>query len=224
MSQAVQSMFDRIAPTYDALNRVLSLGIDQAWRRRAIALLGDIGSRPVLDVCAGTLDLAQLAERAGARVTASDFSQAMLDRGRGKLSQSATLVCADALALPFGDGSFAGVTNGFGLRNLDDTRRGLAEARRVLRPGGRLVVLDFFRPRRAVTRAVQALYNRKVLPLVGGALSGDRAAYAYLADSIERFHSREEVEQLAREVGFARAFGEDLTLGVAAIVVCEVAP
>jgi demethylmenaquinone methyltransferase/2-methoxy-6-polyprenyl-1,4-benzoquinol methylase len=219
MSRAVQTMFDGIAPTYDTLNRVLSLGIDQAWRRRAIAALGPIAGRPVLDVCAGTLDLSAMARAAGADVIATDFSQEMLRRGAAKTP--VPVVRADALALPFADGRFAGAICGFGLRNLDDTRAGLAEMRRVLAPGGRLVVLDFFRPRRLVTRAVQTLYNQKVLPLVGGAISGDRSAYQYLAQSIERFASRQDVEQLCREVGFGSARSEDLTLGIASMVVAS---
>ena len=212
-------MFDGIAPTYDTLNRVLSLGIDRSWRRRAIAALGDVRGRPVLDVCAGTLDLASLAVEAGARVIATDFSHQMLVNGRDKVH--VPVVRADALALPFGDGGFAGVICGFGLRNLDDTRAGLREMRRLLVPGGKLVVLDFFRPRRTVTRAVQALYNQQILPLVGGAISGDRAAYRYLADSIERFAGRGEVEQMCREVGFTSASSEDLTLGIASMVVAS---
>jgi ubiquinone/menaquinone biosynthesis methyltransferase len=212
-------MFDGIAPTYDTLNRVLSLGIDQGWRRRASAALGDVRGRRVLDICAGTLDLSALAAAAGADVTATDFSQEMLRRGAAK--SAVPVVRADALALPFADGSFAGALCGFGLRNLDDTRAGLAEMRRVLGDGGRLVVLDFFRPRRLVTRAVQSLYNQQVLPLVGGALSGDRAAYRYLAQSIERFATRSDVEQLCREVGFRHVDGADLTLGIASLVVAS---
>ena len=220
MSLTVQKMFDGIAPTYDGLNRVLSLGIDQAWRRRAVEALGEVRGQRVVDVCAGTLDLTQWAERAGARVVATDFSQEMLMRGTNK--SDAPRFRADALQLPFADGVFAGALCGFGLRNLDDPLRGLRELRRVLRPGARLVVLDFFRPRRAVTRLVQTLYNRQVLPLVGGLVSGDRGAYRYLARSIERFATREEVEALARVAGFARVQGIDLTAGVAALVVCEV--
>jgi ubiquinone/menaquinone biosynthesis methyltransferase len=220
MSATVRAMFDGIAPTYDALNRVLSLGIDQSWRRRAVAALGDVRGRRVVDVCAGTLDLSREAERAGARVVASDFAQEMLERGAGKAS--APRVRADAQRLPFADGVFDGALCGFGLRNLDDPRRGLRELRRVLAPGARLVVLDFFRPRRAVTRAIQTLYNRRVLPFIGGLVSGDREAYRYLAASIERFATREEAESLAREAGFARVDGIDLTAGVAALVVAEV--
>jgi demethylmenaquinone methyltransferase/2-methoxy-6-polyprenyl-1,4-benzoquinol methylase len=219
MSRAVQKMFDGIAPTYDTLNRVLSLGIDQSWRRRAIDALGPIAGRRVLDVCAGTLDLSLLARGAGATVIATDFSHAMLASGRGKAP--IPLVRADALALPFADASFDGVICGFGLRNLDDASSGLDEMRRVLKPGGRCVVLDFFRPRRTVTRAVQALYNQRVLPLVGGVISGDRSAYRYLAQSIESFATRVDVEGLCRAVGFTAAHGEDFTLGIASMVVAR---
>jgi demethylmenaquinone methyltransferase/2-methoxy-6-polyprenyl-1,4-benzoquinol methylase len=129
---------------------------------------------------------------------------------------------ADALHLPFADGTFAGAVCGFGLRNLDDPLRGLREMRRVLAPGARLVVLEFFRPRRAISRVVQTIYNRQVLPLVGGLVSGNRDAYRYLARSIDGFATREEIERRAVEAGFARAQGVDLTAGIAALTVAEV--
>jgi ubiquinone/menaquinone biosynthesis methyltransferase len=210
----VRGMFDGIAPTYDTLNRVLSLGIDQSWRKKAVRALE--GADPILDLCAGTLDLSQCAEAAGARVVAADFSRNMLQRGKNKVR--APLVQADALKLPFADGAFAGIVCGFGLRNLPDALRGLREMRRV---APRLVVLDFFRPRRAVTRLVQNLYNHRVLPFVGGMVSGDRSAYQYLADSIERFLTLEEACELAREAGFTVVRGEDLTAGIAALLVCK---
>jgi demethylmenaquinone methyltransferase/2-methoxy-6-polyprenyl-1,4-benzoquinol methylase len=219
MSRAVQMMFDGIAPTYDTLNRVLSLGIDQSWRRRAVAALGDVTGKPVLDICAGTLDLSAILAKAGARVIATDFSQPMLVSGRHKTP--VPVVRADALRLPFADGAFAGAICGFGLRNLDDTYAGLEEMRRVLGRGGRLVVLDFFRPRHFVTRAVQTIYNQQVLPLVGGVVSGDRSAYRYLAESIDRFATRIDVESLCRAAGFSEAHGQDLTLGVASMVVAS---
>src|SRR6185295_10514585 len=163
---------------------------DQSWRKKAVRALE--GASPTLDLCAGTLDLTECAQAAGARVVASDFSRNMLVRGKNKVR--APLVQADAMKLPFADGAFAGVLCGFGLRNLPDPLAGLREMRRV---APRLVVLDFFRPRRAVTRLVQNLYNNRVLPLVGGMVSGDRAAYRYLADSIERFATLEEACELA---------------------------
>ncbi len=224
MSAAVNRMFDGIAPTYDALNRIMSLGVDRGWRKRAVRHLGDIRGRRVLDICAGTLDLSLLAAEAGAHVIATDFAQEMLTRGRPKVSRgSVSLIRADAQSLPFADGIFTGALCGFGLRNLDDPLAGLRQARRVLEPGGRLVILDLFRPRRALTRAIQVLYNRRVLPFIGGLISGQRDAYRYLASSIERFATPEEIAQLAREAGFARVEIEDLTAGVASLVVCEVA-
>ena len=216
----IAAMFDRIAPTYDALNRVLSLGIDRRWRRRAIAALGPLEGRWILDVCAGTLDLTRLAEEGGAKVVAVDFARAMLERGRSKVRR-ARLVCADALRMPFYDRSFDGARCGFGLRNLPDPEAGLAEMRRVLAPGARLVVLDFFRPDRAAARAVQTLYNRRVLPLVGGALSGDRSAYEYLAASIERFATVGEAREMMTRAGLVNVRSESLTLGVAALLIGE---
>jgi ubiquinone/menaquinone biosynthesis methyltransferase len=216
---AIAQMFDGIAPTYDALNRVLSLGIDQRWRRRAVDAIAPLAGKWILDVCAGTLDLSRLCEREGANVVAVDFARAMLERGRGKLRKP-RLVCADALRMPFLDGSFDGALCGFGLRNLPDPAAGLREMRRVLASGAKLAVLDFFRPAGAA-RVIQSLYNRRLVPLVGGALSGDRAAYAYLAKSIERFASVEEAMQMMRDAGFVRVRSESLTLGVAALLVGE---
>jgi ubiquinone/menaquinone biosynthesis methyltransferase len=224
VSLAINKMFDGIAPTYDALNRIMSLGVDRGWRKRAVARLGDIRGKRVLDICAGTLDLSLIAADAGAWVMAADFAQEMLERGKRKLGRDPApifLFRADAQHLPFADGVFAGATCGFGLRNLDDPLAGLREARRVLAPGAKLVILDLFRPRRRITRAIQVLYNRRVLPFIGGLISGERDAYRYLAQSIERFATPEEIADLAREAGFATVEIEDLTAGIASLVVCS---
>lgn len=239
MSAAVQQMFNRIAPTYDTVNRVLSLGIDQSWRRRAVAALrlpapitgGDaegpalpLSALPLaIDLCAGTLDLTLMLAQVG-RVQAVDFSQQMLARGREKIPAAlrprVTLVAGDAAALPLATGQAHGLTCGFGIRNVDRERipTALGEIRRALRPGGRVAVLEFFRPQRALTRAAHWVYNRHVLPLVGGAVSGDRAAYQYLVRSIEGFHSTAEFSALLEAAGFTEIEVHDLTLGIASLV------
>lgn len=220
---AVRAMFDRIAPTYDRLNRVLSAGIDVAWRKRAVrAALRGAPRGAILDLCAGTMDLTVLLAdaRPNERIVAADFAPQMLDAGRAKVPRAERVV-ADALELPFRDGEFSVVVCGFGVRNLADPARGAREVRRVLARGGIFVVLEFFRPTSLVTRAFHTAYARGVLPAVGGMISGDRAAYAYLAESMNGFLSREEYERQLVTAGFANVTGEDLTLGVASIVRAE---
>ena len=220
---AARSMFERIAPTYDVLNRLMSAGIDGRWRARAVRELERAPAGPVLDLCAGTMDFTALLARArpGERVVALDFSAAMLEAGRAK-APSAEVVVGDATALPFEDATFAAVVCGFGMRNLGDPARGVREARRVLRRGGVFVTLELFRPTRLATRAFHRAYASVVLPRLGGWLSGDRAAYDYLARSMAGFFTRAEYEDALRDAGFARVGGRDLTLGVASIVRGEV--
>jgi ubiquinone/menaquinone biosynthesis methyltransferase len=220
---AARRMFDRIAPTYDTVNHVMSAGIDRRWRARTVAQLAAGLPGPVLDLCAGTMDLTALVARARPddRIVAVDFSSAMLERGRSKAPRAETIV-GDATALPFADGEFAGVVCGFGMRNLSDPRVGAREVLRVLRPGGVFVTLELFRPSRLITRAFHAAYARLVLPTLGGWLSGDRGAYEYLAKSMAGFLRRREYERALVDVGFSRVHGVDLTLGVASIVRAEV--
>jgi ubiquinone/menaquinone biosynthesis methyltransferase len=220
---AARSMFDRIAPTYDLLNRLMSVGIDRRWRARAIAEAASAPPGPVLDLCAGTMDLTAMLVRLrpSDRIVAVDFAPAMLDAGRGKAPR-AEVVVADAAALPFEDASFSAVVCGFGIRNLADPKAGAREVRRVLCPGGLFVTLELFRPTRPVTRAFHRAYATFVLPALGGWLSGDRQAYEYLARSMAGFLGREEYEQMLADVGFEGVVGSDLTLGVAAVVRAQV--
>lgn len=220
--EAVRSMFDRIAPTYDLLNRVLSGGVDRRWRKRAVREVDAAPDGPLLDLCAGTMDLTALLveARPHARVVAADFAGEMLERGRHKAPAAERVVC-DAMALPFDDASFAGAICGFGVRNLTDPEAGAREALRVLRPGGRFVVLDFFQPVRRLTRAFHTAYASHVLPAVGALVSGDGDAYRYLARSMDAFHTRAAYASLLRRAGFTHVRDFDLTLGIASIVVGE---
>jgi ubiquinone/menaquinone biosynthesis methyltransferase len=219
---AVRAMFGRIAPTYDLLNHVLSGGLDVAWRRRAVAALARAPVGPTLDLCAGTMDLTVLLDRARprGRLIAADFSEAMLDRGRGKVPR-AEVVVADAQKLPFEEGEMAAVVCGFGVRNVADPLSLIREVRRVLAPGGVFVTLEFFRPETIAMRAMHRAYASLVLPVVGGALSGERGAYAYLAASMKGFLSRRDYEKALLGAGFARVSAENLTFGVASIVRAE---
>jgi ubiquinone/menaquinone biosynthesis methyltransferase len=216
-------MFERIAPMYDVVNRLLSAGVDRRWRARAVAEVARGPKGPVLDLCAGTMDLTALLarQRPSDRVVALDFSPTMLETGRHKAPR-AEIVVGDATALRFGDGEFAAVVCGFGMRNLGDPRLGVREARRVLGPGGVFVTLELFGPTRPATRAFHRSYARVMLPIVGGWLSGEPAAYRYLARSMAGFLTRAEYEQALRDAGFVGVRGYDLTLGVASIVRGEV--
>ena len=214
----VRAMFDRIAPRYDLLNRVMTLQVDQAWRRTLLGALAPADGERLLDLCAGTMDVAALARRRapGLSVVAADFSLPMLSRGVAKTGLPASQ--ADALALPFRPASFDLATVTFGMRNLESYETGLAELARVLRPGGRLGVLEFFRSETAGPRVVHALYNRLALPVLGRVLSPDPEAYRYLVASMERFASRPEFEAAAARTGFRDVRGRTLFPGVCGMV------
>jgi len=220
MAQAasdVRAMFDRIAGRYDVANRVMSAGLDVLWRRRAMRFLLDgIDERSwVLDLGAGTLDGAVeiLRQRPEARVVAVDFARTMLAEGRCKPGAAAVaLHAADGHRLPYRDGAFAAAFSGFCVRNLRDLASGLAELRRVIRPAGRLVILEFFRPARP-RLFWDGLWTGRLLPLLGWAIGGDRAAYRYLPDSIQRFDTRADFETKLRTAGFADVRGQELFPG-----------
>jgi len=220
----VRGMFDRVAARYDAANRVMSAGIDVLWRKKAIRWLAeDAGEHPrVLDLGAGTLDGAvEIARRMpGARVAAADFAREMLRVGRRKIREGAAIGthAADGHSLPYRDGAFDAAFSAFCVRNFADLPRAMRELRRVVRPGGRVAILEFFRPDK--TRFFfDKIYNGRVLPLVGWAVTGDRDAYRYLPDSIQRFCSRAEYADLLREVGFAQVDTQPLfPSGVATLV------
>ena len=194
----VRGMFDRIAPVYDVMNRLMTAGLDRRWRRLAVREVVWPGDR-VLDACCGTGDLAIEAERRGGRVVGLDFSERMLERARRK-SGTIEWVRGDALALPFGDGEFDAVTVGFGVRNLDDLEGGLRELARVLRPGGRIAVLEITRPR-GLLRPFFRLWFDVLVPFAGRVLPGGKA-YTYLPASVRRFPGPEHLSALFETAGF----------------------
>ncbi|HEX7117155.1 MAG TPA: class I SAM-dependent methyltransferase [Longimicrobiales bacterium] len=220
---AVRRMFGAIAPRYDLLNHLLSLNIDKRWRRRAVDLLlgGGAPRGRYLDACAGTLDLAlELASRTGfeGRVVASDFTLPMLERGRPKIDGRAVApACADALCLPFPDAAFDGATVGFGVRNLADLDAGLRELARVLKPGARLVILEFTTPTYRPIRALYLFYFLKVLPWIGRLVSRHGSAYAYLPASVLQFPPPGELSARMRTAGFTDVQWRTLTAGIVAI-------
>jgi len=198
--EAVRSMFDRIAPVYDAMNRVMTAGLDLRWRRLAATEVVRPGDR-VLDAACGTGDLALADHRAGAlEVTGLDFSTRMLERARRK-APGIRFVDGDMLALPFADGAFDSATVGFGVRNVSDLGLALRELRRVLRPGGRLAILEITRPR-GVLRPFFTLWFDRLVPLLGRLLPGGDA-YSYLPASVARFPGAEELAALLERAGFA---------------------
>jgi demethylmenaquinone methyltransferase / 2-methoxy-6-polyprenyl-1,4-benzoquinol methylase len=217
----VREMFTAIAPTYDRLNRIISLRLDLRWRRRAVDRLGwerHPGGR-YLDLCAGTLDFAAtLARRPGfrGRIVGADFVPRMLRLGRGKSDRVAP-VAADALQLPFPDAAFDGAMVGWGVRNLVDLDAGFAEAARVLRPGARLVILETARPAGHPLRGLHQLYMRRVLPWVGRSVSKHTTAYTWLPESAEAFPEPPALVRRLGAAGFADAGVELLTGGVCAL-------
>jgi len=220
----VRTLFSEIAPRYDLLNHVLSLNIDRRWRRIAVDRLGELGAGEgvrVLDACAGTFDLSlELARRPGfhGRVVASDFARPMLVAGQGKLADVAVdPVCGDTLRLPFSDESFDGAMVAFGVRNLADVDAGFREFRRILRPGARLVILEFTTPPNPVLRPLYLFYFHRILPLIGRIVSGHPWAYTYLPESVKEFPGPDELAEKLQAAGFVETPWSYLTGGIAAI-------
>ncbi|MDR2936013.1 MAG: bifunctional demethylmenaquinone methyltransferase/2-methoxy-6-polyprenyl-1,4-benzoquinol methylase UbiE [Rikenellaceae bacterium] len=223
----VRTMFDRIALRYDLLNHLLSMGVDRSWRRRTVqrvkAVVGEDtegglwakenGLSPkILDVATGTGDLALMLARAipEARITGVDLSSGMLKIATrkvacGNLGGRIALCKADVTALPFSDGGFDAVTVAFGVRNFEQIGAGLAEMARVLRPDGKLYVLEFSMPANKVIGSLYAFYFRKMLPWIGGVISGERQAYRYLQRSVEAFPYGDRFERMLLDAGFSQA-------------------
>ncbi len=226
--EKIQQMFGAIAPRYDFLNRLLSFGIDRRWRTKAVRLLKyNEGSR-ILDVATGTGDVAleiALCTPASVKITGADFCKEMVDLGVVKVGGSPyadriDLIVAPCEDLPFADDTFDSVTIAFGIRNVVDRKLGLAEMWRVLRPGGRMIILEFSTPRSHLFRQLYYFYFRRLLPVVGGLFSRYNA-YKYLPDSVLEFPSQEEFSRMIGEAGFHNIHLHELTFGIATIYAGE---
>ena len=218
-ARRVREMFARISPRYDLLNHLLSANVDIRWRRRVVRKLYPQlrSDAKVLDVGCGTGDLSiELFEKIGAQVTGIDFCRPMLELAQAK-APHLRFVEGDALRLPFSDAAFDCVTAGFALRNLASVEQGLAELHRVLKPGGVVAVLEFSQPTVPGIRQIVRFYYWRLLPWIGGLLSGARSAYEYLPDSISRFPDQAALASMMGAAGFAEVEFENLSGGIAAL-------
>lgn len=224
--RGVRQMFDDISHRYDLLNRLLSFGIDRRWRRFAVSQLSIPKNGRVLDIATGTCDVAlEVAAQTDPSVTivGEDFTQGMLVQGQVKLNGSEhgsriTLVNAPCEEIPHPDATFDAITIAFGIRNVVDRQAGLCEMFRVLKPGGRAVILEFSNPRSKLFRQLYYFYFQKILPTIGGLIS-KRSAYQYLPDSVIEFPSQEEFSQMMGTAGFQRLQHCDLTFGISTVYV-----
>lgn len=220
----VRGMFARVAPRYDLANHLLSFNIDRYWRAHTVRRVRDILADPaarVLDICCGTGDLVLALENARrAPVLGSDFCHPMLVAARRKIEQGGNgspVFESDALQLPLGDAALDLITVAFGFRNLANYEAGLREMRRVLKPGGTAAILEFSQPPNAAFAALYNFYSRRILPVIGGAISGNRDAYTYLPESVRKFPDAHELAAAMRRAGFSQVSYEYLTGGIVAL-------
>ncbi|MEZ6005772.1 MAG: bifunctional demethylmenaquinone methyltransferase/2-methoxy-6-polyprenyl-1,4-benzoquinol methylase UbiE [Planctomycetota bacterium] len=217
--EQVRSMFTRIAGTYDGLNRTLSMGIDQRWRKAVLREAGELRGARVLDLCCGTGDLSRLFAQAGATVIGADFTFAMVQRAPAKLTPGGDwlFVQGDAMALPVPDASMDVVSVAFGIRNVADAERCLAEMLRVLKPGGRALVLEFPPPGRNPMGQAFRVYFRHILPRIGGLVSGDPDAYRYLPRTVLAWPAPPAFAETMAAVGFEGVRYQVMTGGIACL-------
>lgn len=223
--EVVKDIFNDIAPRYDLLNHCLSMNIDKKWRKKAMKCIGEEEKGMLLDVACGTGDFSIAACRAGVRkVTGVDISDNMVEIGKKKVKEMGLdsricLQCGDSEQLEFADGDFDVVTVAFGVRNFEHLEKGLREMHRVLKPGGKVIILEFSMPGHFPMKQLYKFYFRRILPTIGGIISGNKRAYTYLPESVMRFPQGATFLQIMRDCGFSGVTQTKLTFGIASLYV-----
>lgn len=227
MSEQIKQLFSGISPTYDKLNHLLSFNIDKGWRKKSVDKITGFSENDTplaLDLCAGTLDFTVAFKQkfSKAQVVSLDFSHPMLALGQHKIADNdfsqVSLICGDALKLPFADNTFDVLFCGYGFRNLDNSKAGLQEISRVLKPGGQLLILEFFKPESLASKTFHATYGKYLLPWVGGLISKQKKAYDYLYSSINSFLSISQCENLLKDCGFSQTRTHSFLMDVSHLV------
>ncbi|MBI5299596.1 MAG: ubiquinone/menaquinone biosynthesis methyltransferase [Deltaproteobacteria bacterium] len=222
----VKELFSNISGTYDLLNRVLSMGTDKRWRKKGTKLLPHGKNLRILDLASGTLDLTlQYAKQGDGEIYCVDFALPMLMTGRTKVSpvldHRIHLICGNGMGLPFPGQFFDAAMCAWGMRNFSDPLKGLKEAQRVLKPGASLLVIDFFKPSRSFSKIFSRTYGKYIIPTLGSLISGNKAAYDYLYNSVEGFYTRFEYENLLEQAGFEIIVSKDLTGGISSLILAN---
>lgn len=221
--EQVEQMFDNISGNYDLLNRILSMGIDIRWRKRVVKSVKKSNPSKVLDIATGTGDLAiQMAKATQAKITGYDLSAGMLEVGKKKVTKEnlddrIEMIQGDAENMPFEDNSFDVITVSFGVRNFENLKKGLDEIYRVLKPGGKFIILEFSQPESFPMKQLYSFYSKHILPRIGKRISKDQSAYTYLPDSVKAFPYGEEMKNILKNSNFSKSSDKKLTFGIASI-------
>lgn len=221
--EQVEQMFDNISGKYDELNHILSMGIDVGWRKKVVKIIKNQNPETVLDIATGTGDLAiMMAKSTDAKITGFDLSAGMLEVGRKKIAElnlgnRIEMIQGDAEKMPFEDNSFDCITVAFGVRNFEDLKKGLDEIYRVLKPGGKFVILEFSQPQSFPMKQLYSFYSKYILPMIGKKISKDKSAYTYLPESVKAFPYGEEMKKILKSSNFIKTTDKKLTFGISSI-------
>lgn len=221
--EQVEQMFDNISGKYDELNHILSMGIDVGWRKKVVKIIKNQNPKTVLDIATGTGDLAiMMAKATDAKITGFDLSAGMLEVGRKKIAElnlenRIEMIQGDAEKMPFDDNSFDCITVAFGVRNFENLKNGLDEIYRVLKPGGKFVILEFSQPQSFPMKQLYGFYSKNILPMIGKKISKDKSAYTYLPESVKAFPYGEEMKKILKSSNFIKTTDKKLTFGISSI-------